>query len=953
MGAALHDHPGTEGRGRPERRPRPNGPSRTLLGREEELARLTRVLDDTMDGAGSRHVLVGAAGIGKSQLLRAVAGLAGARGLAVAAREAFRLDQAAPLVTLAVALRDCRPATPAFAWLTRQSERADTFATLHRLRASMEQAALERPLVVIIDDAQWMDELSALAVRELVPALASSPVCWLIAARPPSPDDRDGPGQQLVRWLLRDGTPQIRVPALDEEAVTRLCAEVVGARVDSTVVALAASCAGNPLRTEQLLKALVATGQLLVAGGVGSVVGDELPSTFVDSVRDLLETLSDAAGQLLRAVSVFGRPFTVEGAARLARREPVDLLPLVQEAMTDFLTEDADGGLVFAHDLVRQAVYGMLPRGMREHLHREVAAITRDAGRPPLEVADHQLRGGRDGAADAARLVRSMPAEMARVAPSAAADIMLRALSGSAPDAPDRAALTAETVGLLANAARLEEARKLGEEALAAGLDPTIAARLLHGLAEAYKHGGLNEISLRYADQALARPDVPPEIQARLYAVRAHALHYLGELAAADESGERADVLGRRSGEHAAAVFGLTARGLVAFTEGRLADALAHTREATALAEVSGGEAVRRHPGIWLGGMLTVLDSFGEAERVFQRVFRDTDRAGTVWAEPLLHYFRTTMLYARGLLEEATAEAETGVAVAEQHAANALTMPLLGMLVRISVLRGDLDRAGRHQAQLRRLADGGITAPPEDVLWAEAVLLAATGSPRDAFVLLRDFSATLPERPALLAADPVAAADLVRIARETGNRWHAGIAAETARRLADDNPGVHATAGAADYAEGLLHDDLERLSRAADEFGLADRPLARASALEDAVRLGRGTVDDRLLRSWYEEALSIVSARGADAARHRIQEELGEWAAEPASPAPVKPRLPQLTDTERKVAVEVAQGKTNSEVATVLFMSRHTVDTHLRHIFRKLGLRRRSEIARIVERERG
>jgi len=909
-----------------------------LYGREAEFARLTAILDDTMDGAGGHHVLIGPAGIGKSQLLRAVVEPARARGLAVAAREAFRHDQAAPLVTLAGALRDGRPALPEFAWLTRhEPERANAFVTIQRLRRSLEQASLGRPLLIVIDDAQWMDELSALAVRELVPALASSPVCWLIAARPPSPDDRDGPGQQLVRWLLRDGTPPIRVPPLDEAAIERLCAAVVGARVDSTVLALAASCAGHPLRTEKLLRALVATGQLVV-DGVGSVVGDELPSSFVDSVRDLLATLSEPAGRLLRAGSVFGRPFTVDQAARLLRRPPVELFPAVSEAMADFLAEDAEGGLVFAHDLVRQAIYGLLPRSVREHLHREVAAITRDAGGSPLEVADHRLRGGRDGAADAARLVRAMPTEMARVAPSAAADIMLRALSGSAPDDPGRAALIADTVGLLASAARLEEARKLGEEALEAGLDPATAARLLHGLAEAYKHSGLNEISLRYADQALALPGVPDQLLARLYAVRAHALHYLDELPAADASGERADVLGRRAGEPAAAVFGLTARGLVAFTEGRLADALGHTREATALADRS-GSARRRHPGIWLGGMLTVVDDFGEADRVFRRVVRDTDRAGTVWAEPLLHYFRTTMWYARGRLEEATVEAETGAAVAEQHAAHALAMPLLGVLVRIAVLRGDLDRAGHHQAHLRRLADGGITAPPEDVLWAEAVLLAATGSTRDAFDLLRDFYPALPQRPALLAADPVAAAGLVRIARDTGHRWYAEVAATTARRLADDHPEVRGLAGGAGFAEGLLHDDVERLSRAADQFGDAGRPLARAAALTDAVRLGGGRVDDRTLRSWYDEARSLASDCGAAVAG--------------PAPAPAESALARLTETERRVAEEVAEGRTNSEVAAKLIMSPHTVDTHLRHIFRKLGLRRRSEIARIVEREEG
>jgi DNA-binding CsgD family transcriptional regulator len=72
-------------------------------------------------------------------------------------------------------------------------------------------------------------------------------------------------------------------------------------------------------------------------------------------------------------------------------------------------------------------------------------------------------------------------------------------------------------------------------------------------------------------------------------------------------------------------------------------------------------------------------------------------------------------------------------------------------------------------------------------------------------------------------------------------------------------------------------------------------------------------------------------------------------------PAPATPEsaLARLTETERRVAELVADGRTNSEVATALIMSPHTVDTHLRHIFRKLGLRRRSEIARIVGREGG
>ncbi|WP_328475423.1 AAA family ATPase [Actinoplanes sp. NBC_00393] len=928
------------------------------FGRTAEIDALTRIVDDTAAGAGGWHTLVGAAGIGKSRLVQVTLQHAADRKIAVAAREAFQLDQAAPLVTLAGALRDCAPESAALDWLARhEPERSDPFGTLQRLRTSLERAARERPLLIVIDDAQWMDELSALAIRDLVPALASSPVRWLLAHRPPTTGDRETPGHQVLRWLNRDGDRAIKVGPLDEPAIVQLCTEVVGAEVDNTVVALALSCGGNPLRTEQLLKALVATGQLKLNNGIGSVVGDDLPSSFVDSVRELLDTLTPAAGRLLRAASVFRRPFDIEEIARLTGRPALDVYPQVAEAMTDFLVEDTLGGLTFAHDLVRQAVYSTLPHSMREQLHRATAAIARDTGRPALEIAEHQLHSGPAGAADAVRMVRSMAREIARYAPSAAADVMLRGLDSTAADDPERPALIADTVGLLAAAARLGEARELGGEALGAGLDPQTEALLLLGLAEACKHGGLNEKSAGYADQALRHTEIPPAVRARLHAVRAHALCYLGDLTAADESGARADTLGRSGEEPGAAVFGLSARSLVAFTQGRLYDSLTHARTATDLADEAGGEAVHRHPRIWLAAALIALDDFDGAQQVIRDGRRASDRTGAAWTEPLWHHFQSTLLHATGRLDEAAVEAESGLAVAEQHGAHALAMPLLGMLMRVAVLRGDLIAAQERLDHVRRLAADGVTPVPEDVLWPEAVLLDATDAQQDAFILLRDLYAGLPARPALLATDPVAAAGLTRLAHGTGHPDAAALVVRAAREFAGRNPGSHSAAGAAAHADGLHRGDLTQVQRAVAEFRRAGRPLAVATALQDAAELGRATGGEAL--AWSDEALSILSAAGATGACARLQSLRAGWgSAAPDRAAAAADRaataaicLPQLSPAERKVALQVGQGRTNIEIADALFISKHTVDAHLRNIFTKLGVRRRAELAAIVARE--
>ena len=104
--------------------------SEHIFGRDHELALIRRALEDTAAGAGGCHVLTGTAGIGKSRLLRAAGDQADRLGIAVAAREAFQHDLAAPLVTLAGALRNCSPPTGEFGWLTRPERHDDPYLIL-------------------------------------------------------------------------------------------------------------------------------------------------------------------------------------------------------------------------------------------------------------------------------------------------------------------------------------------------------------------------------------------------------------------------------------------------------------------------------------------------------------------------------------------------------------------------------------------------------------------------------------------------------------------------------------------------------------------------------------------------------------------------------------------------------------------------------------------------------
>jgi DNA-binding CsgD family transcriptional regulator len=443
---------------------------------------------------------------------------------------------------------------------------------------------------------------------------------------------------------------------------------------------------------------------------------------------------------------------------------------------------------------------------------------------------------------------------------------------------------------------------------------------------------------------------VPEPVRAKLCAIRAHARFYCGDLPGADADGQEATAAGLATGEYAASVFGLTGRSLVAQAQGRLEDAHAHAERATGLADRVRGEAAHRHPRIWLGDAEAALDRFDDAEETYRRGRRESERLGTAWSTPLWHYYHAALLIGRGRLDEAAAEAEAGVAVALNLTAYALAVPLLGTLTRLAVLQGDLPQAQAHLAHMHRRMAAGTTCAPEDMIWPEGVLQEAVAGPDAALATLAGLIDALPERPVLIAQDPPSAAALTHIALRAGDEARARTVVAAARGLAGRNPGLVSLAAAADHAEGVLSGDPWLLRGAVERFRRTPRRLALAGALEDAAL---GCADPAQGRAWAAEAIAIVTDCRAERARRRLEFSLGGPGAPAEGPAfRAGSPLHQLTAAERGVALRVADGLTNRQVAGVLFLSRHTVDSHLRKIFTKLELRGRVELANLVMRDR-
>jgi len=284
------------------------------------------------------------------------------------------------------------------------------------------------------------------------------------------------------------------------------------------------------------------------------------------------------------------------------------------------------------------------------------------------------------------------------------------------------------------------------------------------------------------------------------------------------------------------------------------------------------------------------------------------------------------------------------------HAAAVLDAAGIVALGRLAIHTGDTRQARRLGGIGQVMLEQGTPAVRRHAGWLLALFALAEGDAEVARGWLR--TPTEPDGRAILPRFPLDIADevlLARIARATQDDALAQLALSTSQRRAELNPSIHSIAATAAHVRGLLERNQADLRDAGARFERAPRPLELASALEDlgaeVIATDRDAAIDVLGRTLalYTEAGAIWDARRV---RSRLRElgvrrrlvtaepETSGWAA--------------LTTSELTVARLVAEGLTNREVAERLFVSPHTVNSHLRHVFSKLGINSRVELARLA-----
>ncbi|HEY1823221.1 MAG TPA: AAA family ATPase [Trebonia sp.] len=936
-----------------------------LHGRRAQVEALRDQLDAVRAGRGGTVLVTGLAGLGKTVLLDVAEGMARERGIRVfrgAGDAAARVIPFGPLLEALVSAHDA-PVNPAV--LRDLSQSPDQrFWLLRELQESLERAALRTPLLILIDDMQWADEATLAALVTLTRQLAPHRILWLLAARSGEPS---GPTCTAVGRLAEAGAPRIKLAPLDGNAVAAVAGDLLGGAPDPALLKVLSGVRGQPFLLTELLRGMREENLIEVADGIARLTGTRIPLRFVDSVNAQLGRLSPAARDALQMACVLGRRFSADELAGLTGIAQATILGALREALAaGLVTEDGDR-VAFRHDLVREAVDATLPRTVRRSLRRQAVDVMLRHGAPPSDVAELVMDVAQPGDTDAIAILRRAAAQTGQVSPTVASALSRRALDLTPPGDPARGTLTAETLVYLVYAGKAAEAVRL----VTAG-----AGDLADPAAEAEARLSLAHLAMQYAPadlveqcrRALELPGVPAVLRIRLLSFLSLGLDLCGDVNGADESARNAAEMARATGGTEAEVPTLIPRGVQALARGNWRLALDLAADATARRRSVQGATVRLWlPDAWRALFLIVVARLDEAFALIDAGMQAAQRDGISANIRVWSMLRFRALFDSGRLADARSEAEAAIEMADQIGDGSygyFNHVALYVLARVALHTGD--GAGLAQARRSAVRLGQAREAPSTRrlgAWLAALLADADGTDPLAASGALTAAGPLADADALTAVlDPLAdgplsttsprtyadAATLTRILIDSDRRTEAKSVVVRLEDFAALHPDFPFLESAALHARAVLDDDPDIALRAVARSSADPRLLVRAAVLEDAGRLlpdTRGAEAVPLL----ETALESYAAAGAERDAARVRSLLRTRGIRPPASGPRSaPDWPELTESEFAVVELVAKGATNREVAERLYLSPYTVNSHLRHVFIKLGIRSRVELAHLA-----
>lgn len=894
-----------------------------MIARERELAAATSLLDRVVDGCCA-VILEGDPGVGKTTIWSAARTAAAARGFRVLTARPAEAEAGFSFAAIGDLLRDTldevlgelpapqRSAIEAALLLRESGEPPSPHSVSVALLACIAALATDDPVVLAIDDEQWLDPPSRTVLSFAARRLNGTRVGFLIARRP------NGVAAELSAAFTPGRVERVALGPLSAGAIGRLIHNRLGVAFPRpTLVRLHEQAAGNPLYALELARAL----------GSEPVRASEplpVPTTLRELVRDRLERLSPPTRRELLFAAASARP-------RVSFLSPT----AVAEALEADVIERGGDRIRFAHPLIASVLYADSSSADRRAAHAGLAGIVDDD-----EEAARHLALATDAPDDevAARLELAATTARSRGAPGAAAELLERASAFSGdPGSRDRRLVEAANDHWAGGTD--ERMTELLDEVMPR-LEGIERARALCLLAYERRVTGDHEAAIALLEEALEHAQGDETWMALVHTHLSNAYYGAERMSEAHREALAAATLAEKDAAplvRAEALAGLAHLELV-LAHGLQEEAL---ERATAFERSAGqpGQIIARHT---YGLDLLASGRLDEARALFEEAYEEARLAGHVWQAGSLHLLGYTACRS-GNLEVAFANAETELAFRRQET------PATERIARFdralaAAHRGDVELARADADEAIRLCtvhrDACMLIESQ---WVRGYVELALGDAAGAYgffepAVAQVLAAGFHEPCAYLSMfqDTIdALSDLGRpdegeallawLDRMPENRW-----AQTAATYAR---------GTMAAARGDVELALTELDEAAQGFERMGIPVDEGRALLAIGSAQRRSKQLRAARGTLERALAIFERTGARLWAERARQELARIGGR-------RPAGDELTASERCVAELAAGGRSTKEIAAELVVSPKTVEGHLSSAYAKLGVRSRVELAR-------
>jgi DNA-binding CsgD family transcriptional regulator len=907
-----------------------------LLGRQEERERVDSLLAKALARESAVLIISGEAGIGKSALLEDL--VERATGLLVLRARGFETDSELAFSGLADLLRpllgriDLIPEAQAEALRGALAigppVEADRFAVCAATLSLLAAVAEETPVLALIDDAQWIDASSLETVIFAVRRLDAEGIAVVFAAR-----------EGETPLLDRAGLPQLLLPGLDVETSTELLTEQTDDLVVPPVAQqLAVATGGNPL-------ALVEIPTLLTRDQLTGreVLPDELPvvptieRSFMRQLSALPEE-SRVALTVAAATESGGLNEITEALAALGLG--IEALDAAEAAKLVLLSDDR---VVFRHPLLRTTAYRSASTATRRGAHQALARTALHGAATPRQAWHLAAAAPEQDEAAAVALEEAARETRHRGGLSESSAAFERAANLTGDDAR-RGRLLREAASDARLLGQMPRATEMLERALPLAREPVERARVQHlrGVIEMWNGSPLRAYEL-LAQEAERIASIDAGRAVRMLTDAVWAVLLAGRVETGVEVARRAVSLAETADSEQAVARALLGVGLVLRGESATALSLFSDYYERLSGDLP-ADADYREVARPAGQVLMWYERYEEARSVLTRAIEAARGASALGPLPYALAELAEVQFRTGDWVAAYASATEAVQLAEDIGQEGVLAYSLACLAQIEAAQGREDDCREHARRALELGHTRLAAAVAYATRALGLLELGLGRPDIAVSQLETLAERLGEHglrePGVIQWTP----DLVEAYARTGRGDKADQLLTAFEAAARDAERIWALA-ASSRCRGILAETAfeKAFSDALELHHQTPTPFERARTelcLGERLRRARRRSDARVpLRGALETFELLGAAPWAVRARRELAA-TGEIVQTGRTPL-----ADELTPAELQVALLVAGGSTNKEAAAALFLSAKTVEAHLGRIYRKLGLRSRTELA--------